>query len=301
MARSTAADSHYGRMFQHIRARLGSRDGIVKLLRDPTVALRFLRHWIWNANFRSDTAEYQADQLRISIDALERLSRDYDGPLHTLALAEAFPDVSATNDCRDLGDAFNRHGSDKASVHDYHLLYAALLDGRRQEPLSILEIGLGTNNIGVRSNMGPQGRPGASLRAFRDWAPRADVFGADVDRSILFTEDRVKTFWVDQTDDEALDALAATFGDRRFDLIIDDGLHEPHANLNTIAFALPLLKPGGYLVIEDILGRFLAFWQIASSVLRPPLSFRLIRMAAASVCVLSVEPQSAGSSARTSI
>ena len=51
-----------------------------------------------------------------------------------------------------------------------------------------------------------------------------------IDRRILFHEDRISTFWVDQTDPNSLDALAAQLGDIKFDLIIDDGLHLPHAN-----------------------------------------------------------------------
>ena len=49
-----------------------------------------------------------------------------------------------------------------------------------------------------------------------------------------------------------LDALYRTFGSQRFDLVIDDGLYAPGANLNVLEFALQHLRPGGYVVIEDI-------------------------------------------------
>jgi hypothetical protein len=138
-------------------------------------------------------------------------------------------------DTRELADLFRERGSDKSTYHNYHLVYGHLLAGKRDHALHIVEIGLGTNNIDVPSNMGLFGKPGASLRAFRDWAPHASVFGADVDRRILFMEDRIETFWVDQTDPTSLQDLAMRLSDKKFDLIIDDGLHVPAANFNTIA------------------------------------------------------------------
>ena len=62
---------------------------------------------------------------------------------------------------------------------------------------TLFEIGLGTNNINVRSNMGLDGKPGASLRAFRDYL-NINVYGADVDKGILFEEDKIKTYFIDQ-------------------------------------------------------------------------------------------------------
>jgi len=100
--------------------------------------------------------------------------------------------------------------------------------------------------------MGAGGTPGASLRAFRDLLPGASVFGADVDRDILFTEDRIRTGFLDQLDPASFDALYAEFGSEPFDLVIDDGLHSLGANLNTLAWALKVVKPGGWIVIEDI-------------------------------------------------
>ena len=52
----------------------------------------------------------------------------------------------------------------------------------------IFEIGLGTNNIDIVSTMGKKGHPGASLRAFRDFCPNAEIYGADFDSRILFQE-----------------------------------------------------------------------------------------------------------------
>ena len=71
--------------------------------------------------------------------------------------------------------------------------------------MNILEIGLGTNNVDVVSNMGRDGIPGASLRAFRDYLINSKIYGADIDKSILFSEERIETYFVDQTNDTSFE------------------------------------------------------------------------------------------------
>lgn len=171
---------------------------------------------------------------------------------------------------------FKIYGSDKSSDHNYYLFYGKIFEGRRFEQLNVLEIGLGTNNLDGVSNMGEEGRPGASLRAFRYFLPNAKIFGANVDKRILFQEDRIETYFVDQTKTETLDELGAALSHRKFDLIIDDGLHCPSANIATLSFALKNLKTGGWVVIEDIHEPSLPIWQAISAILpRQNLSFLL--------------------------
>ncbi len=170
-----------------------------------------------------------------------------------------------------LKELFDSHGSDKAGSnkgrgHNYHLLYGSILV--TQDASAVLEIGLGTNNVEFVSNMGKRGKPGASLRAFRDFLPSAHVYGADIDRSILFNEERIATFFVDQTDISSFSVLGAAVPDE-LDLIIDDGLHSPNANLATLIFGLGRLKLDGCLVIEDISPRSLAIWQVIAASLPP--------------------------------
>jgi hypothetical protein len=183
-------------------------------------------------------------------------------PIESLFTPEASRNGSA-----ELAALFNQYGSDKSSVHDYHLLYAALLGPRRSDPLRLLEIGLGTNNPNVVSTMGPSGRPGASLRAFRDFFPNAQVFGADIDRRILFDEDRIRTYYIDQTRSSSFDELYSNLADRMFDLVIDDGLHSPNANIATMLFALKILGPSGFFIVEDISSSSIPIWQVVAALL----------------------------------
>jgi SAM-dependent methyltransferase len=162
--------------------------------------------------------------------------------------------------------AFDKHGSDKAEAQNsYHYLYATVLPNLCDNA-DVLEIGLGTNKRNIVSTMGVTGRPGASLRAFRELLPTATIFGADIDRDILFEEPSIRTFFVDQTDLASFDSLAREIG-RKFDLIIDDGLHSPNANIATLKFACENLKEGGWLVIEDIAPAALPVWRTVSALL----------------------------------
>lgn len=86
---------------------------------------------------------------------------------------------------------------------------------------------------------------------------------ADVDQRILFEEERIQTHFVDQTKPDTLNALKSWLPGP-LDLIIDDGLHAPNANLNTLLFALQQVKPGGWIVIEGILEPMLPIWELAA-------------------------------------
>ena len=127
-----------------------------------------------------------------------------------------------------------------------------------------------------------------SRRAFRDFLPRANIYGADFDSRILFTDERIQTFFVDQTDQAALAELAKEIPEE-LDLIIDDGLHAPDANLATLIFALRKVRPGGWIVIEDILPAALAVWRIVPRLL--PAGFQPYLLQAKSSFVFAVRRQ----------
>jgi len=179
-------------------------------------------------------------------------------------------DSSSMESAEKLRCLFDNYGSDKSTDHEYHYIYGSLF--KNEETVrSVLEIGLGTNDIYKPSNMGTDGKPGASLRAFRDFFTNANVYGADIDKRILFEENRIKTFYVDQTDQKTLHVLGKAT-EESFDLIIDDGLHSPNANLAVLIFGINKLKPNGWLVIEDIKDKSVPVWQIIAALL--PLNYQ---------------------------
>lgn len=183
---------------------------------------------------------------------------------------------------RELAERFAFYGSDKSTAHNYHLLYSSLLSNA--DVRSIFEIGLGTNNPKIVSTMGKNGRPGASLRAFRDVFKDAEVFGADIDSGVLFQEERIKTFWVDQMNADTLAGIELP-KNLLFDLMIDDGLHAPVANLNSLGFFLPRLRVGGWAVVEDVNPLTSDIWRLVTALIEPRYSGSLIATQSASVFV----------------
>tara|TARA_B100000131_G_C18124825_1_gene614318 strand:- start:5000 stop:5842 length:843 start_codon:yes stop_codon:yes gene_type:complete len=166
-------------------------------------------------------------------------------------------------------------GSDKVA-HNYHLIYSCLFSDLNLD-YKILEIGLGTNNPKLVSSMGVGGMPGASVKAFRDTFSKALVYGADVDREILFKEERIETYYVDQNDLKTFDNIINQVKDK-FDLIIDDGLHYQLSNLNTLIFALSNLRNNGYFVIEDIGIWTIETWKIVNNILPSNFESKIIQM-----------------------
>jgi len=156
-----------------------------------------------------------------------------------------------------------RHGSDKGQVdlttswHTYTPYYHTLFERLRDRPIRVFELGLGTNYTDVPSNMGPNGKPGASLYGWREYFPLATIHGADIDRRILFEADRIRTVYCDQTNPAAIQEMWATLDPalQGYDIIIEDGLHTFEANVCFFENSASRLRVGGYYVIEDAYGK----------------------------------------------
>ena len=147
----------------------------------------------------------------------------------------------------------NSFGSDKGSTrHNYTTLYHKLFLPWKNEQLNIFELGVGTNNTSIPSNMGKDGIPGASLYGWELFFPNAQVFGADIDKNILFQNDRIKTFYCDQCDPSSIENLYNKIGSCMFDIIIEDGLHTAEASLTFLENSLHKLRKGGIYIAEDL-------------------------------------------------
>lgn len=158
----------------------------------------------------------------------------------------------------ELCTIMEKYGSDKGSTdlrgwHNYTLYYYELFKNIRFEKMRIFELGLGTNNIHLASNMGANGKPGASLRGWKDFFPNSLIFGADIDKDILFEEERIKTYFCDQTKKDIIQNMW-NHNDltENFDIIIDDGLHQFDANIIFFENSIKKLKKNGIYIIEDI-------------------------------------------------
>lgn len=176
----------------------------------------------------------------------------------------------------ELGRLFDREGSDKTRDHGYESLYAQLL-AENVDCGALVEIGIGTPNPAILSNMGPQARPGASLRAFRAFAGSSLVLiGADADpEAVRMARDAnersgldIHYRAVDQLRPESLQELLTAVNPVNPYLVIDDGLHSPRANLNVLE-SWHRHCDAKWLAIEDVPLESLVVWRIAQNLLGP--------------------------------
>jgi SAM-dependent methyltransferase len=167
-----------------------------------------------------------------------------------------FDETKSTPLCEIMG----RCGSDKGSIdienswHNYTTFYYSIFKDLREKELRIFELGLGTNNPNIPSNMGPNGVPGASLYGWSEFFPNSHIFGADIDTNILFNTEKIKTFYCDQTNPEIIKKMwdEPELQDN-FDIIVEDGLHTFNANVCFLENSIHKLKQNGFFIIEDIL------------------------------------------------
>jgi hypothetical protein len=148
-----------------------------------------------------------------------------------------------------------KYGSDKGTgPHNYTTLYYKMFKDMRDKKINIFELGLGTNNTDIPSNMGSYGKPGASLKGWKEFFINSDVFGADIDKRILFDEERIKTFYCDQKNVMEIKNMWNNdiLKNILFDIIIEDGLHEFDANLIFLENSLHKIKEGGVYICEDL-------------------------------------------------
>ncbi len=145
-----------------------------------------------------------------------------------------------------LQTLFAKYGTDKGTL-GYATMYEDLFSRHRFAIQSLLEIGIGTQIPQVNSSMYGYGaahyKPGASLRAWRDYFPNAFITGLDNQFDTQFIEERITTLRGDSTTFLISD---------RFDVIIDDGSHLPEDQIQTLKNFWPNLQRNGIYVIEDL-------------------------------------------------
>lgn len=141
-----------------------------------------------------------------------------------------------------LKDIFRKYKCDKED-HMYHEVYEKWFENKKDEPLNILEIGI---------------FKGVSMDAWHEYLPNANIFGIDVFTRLkpeevpALKKDRVHWLKSDSTKNSVQSAIKEKWGDVKFDVIIDDGLHTPEANAKTFENLILFLKDDGVFYIEDV-------------------------------------------------
>jgi hypothetical protein len=131
-----------------------------------------------------------------------------------------------------------RFPTDKGSWHGYLDLYDGLIAPYLRTPgVRLLEVGV---------------KKGGSLVLWRELLhPDAWIFGIDINPDVpTFRRDaHMKVLVLDSTDAAA---VRAALGDMTFDIIIDDGAHEPQEQWSTFVALSPYLSPTGTYIMEDV-------------------------------------------------
>jgi len=136
-----------------------------------------------------------------------------------------------------------KYGSDKSKDdHAYTNLYQMLFDPIRNGVLNMTEFGIAA---------------GQSLQAWYDYFPNAEIHGYDVNLDPLVrknlepTKSRVHIHIQDVLEEKfSLSDLGLV--EESMDIIIEDGRHSVDQQEAFLQKLFPLVKPGGYYIIEDI-------------------------------------------------
>jgi len=143
----------------------------------------------------------------------------------------------------ELGDLFNKYECDKTKKHMYDRIYGPALEKFKDQEINILEVGVFN---------------GHSTEAFHEFLPKANLYGLDIFVRTKATDlpcykkDRTDYIKGSSIEPSVTSQIIKKFGNIKFDIIIDDGLHTPQANKMTFRYLSPFLKEDGVFFIEDV-------------------------------------------------
>ena len=126
----------------------------------------------------------------------------------------------------------------------YDKLYDKIFDNLRDKPLDFLEIGI---------------LEGLKIYIFSKYLKNANFYRIDIDINPFYNYGHSEEFLsrvkdisiVDTNKKEDIDNYKKKIN-IKYDVIIDDGDHDPRAICNTFDKFYEMLKPGGIYIIEDI-------------------------------------------------
>lgn len=142
-----------------------------------------------------------------------------------------------------MRDIMQKYGCDKVE-HLYYKEYEKSFESIRNSFINILEIGIWK---------------GTSHSSWIDYFPNAQVYGIDIFTRVnpedvpILQHPRMHWLRGDSTDPSVQTSIQNEWGDIKFDIIIDDGLHTPKANRLTFE-NLKMFGTGGDTIyyVEDV-------------------------------------------------
>lgn len=133
---------------------------------------------------------------------------------------------------------FHTQRYDYDPCHEYTPIYYEWLGYWAAEVENVLEIGIN------------QGR---SMRMWRDFFPNAQIHGFDIrPETMIYGQERITTFTCDQSDEQSLKDALWRAGNKKYDVIIEDGSHIYDHQVTTLRVCFPdYLNAHGVMFIED--------------------------------------------------
>ena len=159
---------------------------------------------------------------------------------------------------RILTEIANEAGSDKGTAvglaHGYTVIYDALFGIQFDRPINLMEIGLamGGPEAGFPASRTVEHTP--SVRMWHEYFPKATIYGVDISDCSRFETEWFHFYQADCGDAARLDEIQRSLSESgvSLDVIVDDGSHASyHQQLAFLKF-FPLLKLGGFYIIEDL-------------------------------------------------
>ena len=130
-----------------------------------------------------------------------------------------------------------KYQTDKSSAdHDYLSFYEERLGHLTGERFSMLEIGIFR---------------GGSLKTWGEYFPNAEIVGLDIDPGARdYAGDNRHVFIGDASRSETADFIVEKHG--RPLIVLDDGSHIWHHQIESLRYFWPKILPGGYFIMEDL-------------------------------------------------
>lgn len=131
-----------------------------------------------------------------------------------------------------------KYGTDRhpGSKHSYTPYYFDLFNNQRQSVKKVLEIGVGE---------------GPGLRMWRDFFPKAMIYGAEIDDKRIFKDERIEVIKCDHSSETDLKELIKKTG-TDLDFVVEDGSHKPEDQIFTCLTLMPMLHKDVVYIIEDV-------------------------------------------------
>lgn len=144
-----------------------------------------------------------------------------------------------------LTDKGSRHKGE--SKHGYALTYESYLSKWKTEPIRLLEVGICMENTDG----------GQSVQMWLEYFSSAHIYTFDLldmtkNEVITQNPDRVSFFQGDQGRREDFEEMYRTFGEKPFDLIVEDGSHKHPHQMISLGALFKYVAPGGHYFLEDM-------------------------------------------------